>query len=330
MNHQALQHLLSVVENGSFSRAAKVLGLTQSAVSKNIRKLEDQFGEQLLERGTGGARPTVFGMALVEHARMIELELRHAQQSIDDLRGIRTGTVTVGGATSIITTLVGPAAVQLIKRFPNIRVTAIEGLADTLIPELKRGRIDFIVGPGKIGNDHPDLDAFPIFADDIVISARIDHPLRSRDAPRLEDTLDYGWVMPFSKEFFSHQTAQLFRNSGLPPPVPVITTNSATCIRRVIADSDLLAFLPLQMITPEQTAGQVAPLEVEGGRWKRQAYLLRRRRGSLSPAAKALIYEIYAVCEQDREKLALNTVYPADPVAIEGRRDRSPLSDKSR
>src|SRR6202044_2232678 len=81
-----LRQLAQIVRHCSFSKAAESVGISQPALSKNIRSLERALGVQLLERGRFGAIPTAFGLALVRHADSIDAELRSATQEIEALR----------------------------------------------------------------------------------------------------------------------------------------------------------------------------------------------------------------------------------------------------
>src|ERR1700761_7488234 len=100
-----LRQLAQIVRERSFSKAAESLGISQPALSKNIRSLEQTLGVQLLERGRFGAIPTTFGLALVRHADAIDAELRSAEQEVIGLRVARTGHVCVGCGPSEATRL---------------------------------------------------------------------------------------------------------------------------------------------------------------------------------------------------------------------------------
>src|SRR5580692_4978380 len=91
-----LRQLALIVRHRSFSKAAESVGISQPALSKNIRSLERALGVQLLERGRFGAIPTAFGLALVRHADSIDAELRSAEQEVNALRVAHSGHVCVG------------------------------------------------------------------------------------------------------------------------------------------------------------------------------------------------------------------------------------------
>ena len=100
-----LRQLALIVRHRSFSKAAESAGISQPALSKNIRSLERALGVQLLERGRFGAMPTAFGLALVRHADSIDAELRSATQEIEALRVARGGHTCIGCGPSEATRL---------------------------------------------------------------------------------------------------------------------------------------------------------------------------------------------------------------------------------
>ena len=113
LESKRLKHFLTVYELGSIGQAAEKLLLTQPALSKSIRLLEDSLGVRLFERTTLGVVPTVFGKALALHAKAIEAEVRHAEAQIASLRGLAAGRVAVGVGPSVATSLMPLATKRL-------------------------------------------------------------------------------------------------------------------------------------------------------------------------------------------------------------------------
>ena len=128
-----LRQLAQIVRHRSFSKAAESMGISQPALSKNIRSLERALGVQLLERGRFGAMPTAFGLALVRHADSIDAELRSASQEIEALRVARGGHTCIGCGPSEATRLLPTALSRLRNASPGIRVTIQYGLNAALI-----------------------------------------------------------------------------------------------------------------------------------------------------------------------------------------------------
>ena len=104
-----LRHFLAVFELGSIGQAADKLLLTQPALSKSLRSLEDELGARLFDRTPMGVVATVFGEALAMHAKAIEAQLRSAEAAIGALRGKAKGRVTVGIGPSVAPSLMPQA-----------------------------------------------------------------------------------------------------------------------------------------------------------------------------------------------------------------------------
>src|SRR5947207_5009853 len=100
MTLDQLVTLQSVAAMKSFRRAAAALHLTQPAVSKQIRALEDELGERLFERGRT-ARLTVAGATLLKHAERLSAIVRVARDEIADLRELKTGRLSIGASHTV-------------------------------------------------------------------------------------------------------------------------------------------------------------------------------------------------------------------------------------
>lgn len=88
--------LVEVVEQGSITAAADTMMYTPSAVSQQLRKLEQEVGQPLLNRRSRGVVPTEAGQVLAGHARKIVGQIRAAQSDLDQIAGLRRGSLTIG------------------------------------------------------------------------------------------------------------------------------------------------------------------------------------------------------------------------------------------
>src|SRR6478735_7200984 len=91
-----LQVLLAIVAEGSVTGAAAALGYTPSAVSQQLLRLEREAGQPLLDRHARGMRPTEAGLVLATHARKVVRQLAAAEADLQDIAGVRRGSVTLG------------------------------------------------------------------------------------------------------------------------------------------------------------------------------------------------------------------------------------------
>src|SRR5579859_4625901 len=118
-----LRVFVAVAHQGSFTRAAAQLGLTQPAVSKSVRDLERQAGVALVERRPTGVRLTESGLVLLGHARTILAEARAADEALTAIRGIGAGALRIGASPTIATYLLPPHVQAFHARHPAVNVS---------------------------------------------------------------------------------------------------------------------------------------------------------------------------------------------------------------
>jgi DNA-binding transcriptional LysR family regulator len=280
----------------SMGHAAPKLFLTQPALSKSIRQLEDDLKVKLFDRTPLGVVPTVYGDALAQHARVIRSEMRHAETAISNLRGAVRGHVTVGAGPSVVASLMPLATARLRRTKPGITYTIIEGLVDTVLPALRHGEIDMAVGAWPRPADS-DISAETLIGDRLCVVAGPRHPLVRKDNVELSDLLEYPWVLPPETQRFRQLLAETFLGQGLPPPAPAMTSNSANFIRTVLLDNQSLSFLPLQSLPVRQRSSTLVALNAPGLSREVEVTISVRQRAVISPAAHALIAALREIAQ---------------------------------
>jgi DNA-binding transcriptional LysR family regulator len=291
-----LRQLAQIVRHRSFSKAAESMGISQPALSKNIRSLERALGVQLLERGRFGAMPTAFGLALVRHADSIDAELRSASQEIEALRVARGGHTCIGCGPSEATRLLPTALSRLRNSSPGIRVTIQYGLNAALMPMVKHGEVDFALSSIPARCPDSDLKQLRLHEDRAAVIARQGHPLVGRREPlTAANLLDQHWILATKHELERLALDQVFLEAGLAPPEDAIETTSAVLMKTLVMQSDFLTFLPRELIYWEERAGFLAPLSLVGPAWRRNVGVTMRARAGLNPAAQALIKTLQEV-----------------------------------
>lgn len=142
MDFKQLQAFVSVAEQGSFTRAAQQLNVAQPALSRLVRALELELRQTLLERNGRGARPTVAGKRLLDHARGILHQLDRAQEDMAQLRGGQTGSIALGLPPSVARVLTVPLTRAFRAELPAVHLTIREDLSMALQDGLQQGRLD--------------------------------------------------------------------------------------------------------------------------------------------------------------------------------------------
>ena len=298
MDFRKVQFFLAAVRCGSLTEAAAELGVSQPALSKAIKALETSLGVPLIERGRFGVVATPFGEALRYHGQVVEAEFRHAAGEIESLKGAQKGHVIIGCGPTEATRLLPLALNAMQQRRPEVRVTVLYGLNETLMPWVKQGDVDFALSSVPARSQDPDLLHETLFTESAGVVSRADHPLaRMRQiTPAL--LAQQQWVLPRQRELERQAFDDFFRSHGLNAPTAQIETTSTVLMKAMVMQSDALTFIPRELIYWEEKARQLRALPVAGVQWVRPVGMTRRRQGALSPASRFVIECLRSVATQ--------------------------------
>ena len=290
--HLSLRHLTLIAaidREGSLLAAAQSVGLTQSAVTKALQEAEAVVGARLFDRTNRGVLPTQEGEVLIAHAKLVLTQLRHAGQELEDMRSGSGGRVAVGVLVSAAVTLLPRAIADVRKARPNLAVKVIEGTNDVLMPLLRAGELDFVIGrlPGFSGG--AGIAEETLCADHAQIVVRAGHPLTRRRGLTLADLLDEPWILPRQETSMRRQIDEAFRVQGLPPPANSVESVSILTNRSLVLLADYLVVWPVELARFEAAQGLVAALDVLLPTTHRPIGLSTRAGARLSPAAETLI-----------------------------------------
>jgi len=164
---------------GSFRKAAEVLSLKQSNLSRRVRHLEEELGVKLFARTNGGVRPTPAGRDFVKGARRILGEL---QVVIDGAKAVgrgEAGYLTIGFYTSLSAGNLRASLVEFGRRHPQVNVGTVEGSRVGLFDGIQNGTIDIGIVTGE---PSPDFDrSMVLWSERIIVALPEDHPLAAND-----------------------------------------------------------------------------------------------------------------------------------------------------
>ena len=290
LESRRLRHFLTTYELGSIGQAAEKLLLTQPALSKSIRQLEDDLGVRLFDRTPLGVMPTVYGNALALHAKAIEAQVRQAEAQLQSLRGVAKGVVTIGIGPSVAPYMMPLATSRLHKLQPGIELSVTEGLVDELIPALRRGEIKIAVGAWPRVAD-PAFSTEILLKDEIKVWAAKDHPLAGR-AVDLFELINFPWALPPSNQRWRQQLEEQFFSRGLSPPKPAVVSNSSTFLRGLLRGGEYLSFLPRQLVGQDEA---LVALDVELTQFEPEISVTYKERSLNEPAVLEVIQVLRGV-----------------------------------
>jgi LysR family nitrogen assimilation transcriptional regulator len=145
MDLKQLEYFVRVAELGSFTRAAQVLGVAQPALSRQVRLLEVELRQNLLDRNGRGATPTEAGQLLLEHGRGILHQVERAREELGRVRSGLSGRVALGMPPSVARVLTVPLTRAFRQRLPEAQLSISEGLSTAMQENLLNGRLDIAV-----------------------------------------------------------------------------------------------------------------------------------------------------------------------------------------
>jgi LysR family transcriptional regulator, nitrogen assimilation regulatory protein len=182
-----------VVDLGGFSRAARVLGIAQPALSRHVRGLEVELGQTLLLRNGRGAVPTEAGKRLLEHARGILQQMDRARHEVAETRGAVVGQIVVGMPPTVALHLAVPIVREFRQRYPKATLGIAEGLSATLHEWLLVGRVDIGIVYNPIAT--PAVDTRTLLEEPLTLVG----PAERRAMPRtvrLADLTRFPLIIP--------------------------------------------------------------------------------------------------------------------------------------
>ena len=243
-----LRDFLAVVDAGSIRGAARALKLSQPALTRSIHQLETELHVRLLDRSGRGVVPTSCGKALLARARMIYSELERAREEQAQLAGESAGAIAFGVVPQAAIHIVPPALAQFRRTNPNTDVRIVDGLAHVLLPQLREGSLDFVIGSRPQGRLDPRFKFQPLFTNQIVVGARLGHPLRS--ARSLGELVESQWVIFTPPGWTGSMIPDIFVRNGLDTPRSVVRSDSYVAFLTLLAGTDMVA--PMSRMLFEQ------------------------------------------------------------------------------
>lgn len=229
-----LDHLVTfrmVISRGSFSGAAEALGISQPAVSLQIRQLEQVFQVRLIERTSRGIKPTPAGMTLSEHSMKIDAAVGAAVESVSLHSDEITGTVVVGtGATACIH-LLPPLLQQLRLRHPLLKVDVRTGNTSDIVRGVEENRID--IGLVTLPAAGKCLSVSPLGTDEFVVIMEKDLSGRSAKALSPDDLLPLPLIIFEPGSGTRSLIDEWFRDAGYAAR-PVMELGSIEAIKRMV------------------------------------------------------------------------------------------------
>ncbi|MEO4045900.1 pca operon transcription factor PcaQ [Pseudomonas sp. CAU 1711] len=253
-----LQCFLEVARLGSLARAADRLAVSQPAVSKTLKELEEVLAAQLFERGKGGATLTEAGVAFLRYAGPCVQALR---EGVESLRGgeYQASSVRLGVLSTAEAAFLPEVVRRLHERHSALVLSVVTGPSAHLLSQLRVGELELVVGRMTDSPEIQGLTFEHLYNEPLTLVVRAGHPLLGRpfDAAALED---YPLVLPTAGTTIRKRIDSLFVEHGLRLPLRRLETLSLSLSRRYVDDSDALWVAPTDAVRGALACGELVEL----------------------------------------------------------------------
>jgi DNA-binding transcriptional LysR family regulator len=287
MEMHQLAYFESVSRHLHFTRAAQELNVAQPSVSQQIRKLEHELGAPLFHRMKRHVALTEAGKTFLPHARAVLQRLEEARLEVQELSGLRKGTLAVGAPPSVGTHLLPRALAAFSRKHQGISLSFREAGSRTLVNLLEEGELDLAVVIQPVR--HPALETEPLLEEELLLVVPRAHHLATEAGHqrlRLGQLKQEPFVLLREGAYdLRDQTLAACRRAGFEPLVALDGGEMDSMLRFVAAGIGL-AILPEMVVSDVEPAATPVVLRRLQPRLTRALVIARRRDRYFSAAAR--------------------------------------------
>jgi len=287
METRQLAAFCAVVERRSFSQAAERLGVTQPAVSLQIRSLEQRLGRQLLDRSGRRVEPTEAGRRLYASAQRLLAAEEHLLEDLDaDDQGSITGTLELGASTGPGGTVVPLLLCEFQEQHPEVRVRLTVSDTQTVVDQVAERELELgIVGAGR---RHRGVAFEPFFRDEVVLACPSGHRFAGKTVS-LDDLRGEKLIVMQEGAGVRQVIEDELRKAGvrLRDLDLQLELGLQESVRSAVVAGHGIAFISRLAIETDLDAGRIAVARVRGLDPVREIFLARASGRSETRAARA-------------------------------------------
>ncbi|NOT56117.1 MAG: LysR family transcriptional regulator [Deltaproteobacteria bacterium] len=286
MHIETLKVFCDLAETGSFSLAASKNFITQSAVSQQIRSLEERYGRELIERSKGHARLTQAGEVLYEAGKDIVHRYREIENNLQSLARSVAGTVRVGTVYSVGLYELSAPLKRYLRTFPEVTVHLEYTRANKIYEDVSHGEID--LGIVAYPNKRPQLLVAPFREDRLVLICSPQHPFANFQRVSMKKLHGEKFV-GFERDVATRRALdRVFRQHGIKVQYVMEMDNIET-IKRVVEVGSGLSIVPEPAIAQEVKNDTLRAIQFSDEPLMRPLGILLKRGRRFTPAVQEFI-----------------------------------------
>ena len=285
----------AVAKAGSMTRAAAELGVTQPTVSQHVAELEAAVGQPLLDRAQTGAAPTLCGEALLRRGAEVFDVLDQGLAEVGFLADPASGEVRIGASESYIAGGFLAAAIdRVLRHHPRLAVRVHEANTGSLdFAGLRDRSLDAVLGRMAAADACDDVETEVLYDEPIVFVAGAGSRWARTEGLALRDLAAAPWILAPPRTAVCALVADAFRDAGLEPPTPAVTTYSMQLRMQLLARGDYVSSLPASLLRLNGDRWGLRALPVASGRPLPVTVATLRRR-ALAPPVRLFLDHLRA------------------------------------
>lgn len=286
MQVESFKVFRDLVETQSFSKAAQLNAVTQSAVSQQVRAMEERFGIPLIERTSKKFGLTREGQMLYQTSRhMIQL-YEGLQHQFQELRGVISGTIRVATVYSIGLHELPPYLKAFLKEYPQVNVHVEYRRSNQVYEDILQGTVD--IGLVAFPAQRKNIKMEPFRKDKLVLICSPDNPLGKGVGVRMSEVAKAKFIAFESDIPTRRAVDRIFRERGLEVK-PVMEFDNVETVKRAVEIDAGVSIVPRTTVEQELRNGTLKVIEMSGGDFHRPLGILYRNGRILSPALKKFL-----------------------------------------
>lgn len=307
MRLQQLELIIALAHTGSLRAAAQALHVTQPALTKALRQLEDEFATSLVTRTAQGVRLTAAGDLLRARAASALREISRAREEVALETRQSSARVGVSLSPAAAMLLMPGALARLRTRWPQARAVLVDALYPRSLTMVRAGEVDLAVGPLPPGGTDRDLHVQPLFEGLTALVVRSDS-VHAR-ARSLADLSGAPWVLAGPVEGPGDPRCLNFGGSAVAAPAIVLECESYSSLLAVLPSVDAVALVPLGFQEQYGSTVGLVKIDISEALPRVKLHVVWRAGTPLSAPANALVDAL------EQEAMVLRRGAPLPPPA---------------
>ena len=285
MDFDQINTFVEVAKHGSFSLAGRKVFRSQSAVSAQIRQLEQEYGEKLFSRMGKTVRLTPAGEVLFEYAGRFLALRQESLHAVADQSTIPRGVLTIGANEATFLYVLPDVFAQFQKMYPDVQISIYRNFSHKVLQRVEDGTID--LGVVTLPVKSPAMKVLSIYRDRVMLMVGVKNPLAKQKSVTAKDIA--GQPLIFPKTGFTRQVLDKFFRPYTNDLRIVMELPSVTMIKRFVSANLGVSLISEGFATDEVRAGRVKLIPIKDVELWRELGLIYRRDRHLPRSAMAFV-----------------------------------------